>query len=40
MVQIPSKLSSKGRALLAEFSKLEGENEKPDPIPLAELQAG
>ncbi|MDR1147876.1 MAG: molecular chaperone DnaJ [Spirochaetaceae bacterium] len=40
MVQIPSKLSSKGRALLEEFSKLEGENEKPTPIPLAELRAG
>jgi molecular chaperone DnaJ len=40
MVQIPSKLSAKGRALLEEFSKLEGENEKPNPIPLAALQAG
>ncbi|MDR0409308.1 MAG: molecular chaperone DnaJ [Spirochaetaceae bacterium] len=40
MVQIPAKLSAKGRALLEEFSKLEGENEKPEPIPLAALRAG
>jgi molecular chaperone DnaJ len=37
MVQIPSKLSKKGRELLEEFSRLEGENEKPKPISLAEL---
>ncbi|MDR1363137.1 MAG: molecular chaperone DnaJ [Spirochaetaceae bacterium] len=40
MVQIPVKLSAKGRALLEEFSKLEGENEKPNPIPIASLRAG
>jgi molecular chaperone DnaJ len=37
MVQVPSKLSKKGRELLEEYSKMEGENEKPKPIPLAEL---
>jgi molecular chaperone DnaJ len=37
MVQVPQKLSKKGRELLEEFSKLEGENEKPNPIPLASL---
>jgi molecular chaperone DnaJ len=40
MVQIPAKLSKKGRQLLEEFSKLEGENDKPDPIPLAGLTGG
>jgi molecular chaperone DnaJ len=40
MVQVPSKLSKKGRQLLEEFSRLEGENDKPDPIPLAELRNG
>jgi molecular chaperone DnaJ len=40
MVQIPRKLSKRGREILEEFSKLEGENEKPDPIPLAELDSG
>jgi molecular chaperone DnaJ len=40
MVQIPAKLSKKGRQLLEEFSKLEGENDKPDPIPLAGLMGG
>ncbi|MDR2659864.1 MAG: molecular chaperone DnaJ [Spirochaetaceae bacterium] len=39
MVQIPAKLSAKGRALLEEFSKIEGENQKPNPIPLAALRA-
>ncbi|MDR2097172.1 MAG: molecular chaperone DnaJ [Spirochaetaceae bacterium] len=40
IVRIPSKLSKKGKELLEEFSKLEGENKKPNPIPLAELGAG
>jgi molecular chaperone DnaJ len=40
MVQIPHKLSKRGKELLEEFSKLEGENDKPDPIPLAKLGGG
>jgi molecular chaperone DnaJ len=40
MVQVPAKLSKKGRDLLEEFSRLEGENDKPDPIPLAGLRSG
>jgi molecular chaperone DnaJ len=40
MVRIPGRLSKKGRELLEAFSKLEGENQKPNPIPLAELGAG
>jgi molecular chaperone DnaJ len=40
IVRIPEKLSKKGRELLEEFSKLEGENKKPNLIPLAELGAG
>ena len=38
MVKVPTKLSSRAKALLAEVSKLEGENTSPEPIPLAELQ--
>jgi molecular chaperone DnaJ len=40
IVRIPGKLSKRGRELLEEFSKLEGANEKPNPIPLAELRSG
>jgi molecular chaperone DnaJ len=38
IVQIPAKLSKRGKELLEEFSKLEGENEKPSPIALAKLE--
>lgn len=37
MVQIPAKLSRRGRELMEELSRVEGENEAPRPIPLAEL---
>jgi molecular chaperone DnaJ len=37
MVQIPAKLSKRGRELLEEFSKTEGENDSPKPIPLSEM---
>ncbi|GHT75581.1 chaperone protein DnaJ [Spirochaetia bacterium] len=37
MVQIPAKLSKRGRELLEELSKVEGENEAPRPIPLSEI---
>jgi molecular chaperone DnaJ len=37
MVQIPQKLTRKGRELLEEFSRAEGENTSPQPIPLSEL---
>jgi molecular chaperone DnaJ len=40
LVQVPAKLSKKGRDLLEEFSRLEGENDKPSPIPLSSLAAG
>jgi molecular chaperone DnaJ len=36
-VKVPTKLSKKGRELLEEFSKLEGEDESPAPIPLSSL---
>ena len=38
VVQVPTKLSARAKALLTEVSKLEGENTAPKPIPLAELQ--
>jgi molecular chaperone DnaJ len=37
MVQIPSKLSKRGRELMEELSKVEGENSTPRPIPLSDL---
>ena len=37
IVKIPEKLSRKGRDLLEELSKTEGENNNPKPISLAEL---
>jgi molecular chaperone DnaJ len=37
MVQIPVKLSKRGRELMEELSRAEGENENPKPIPLSEL---
>ncbi|MDR0998348.1 MAG: molecular chaperone DnaJ [Treponema sp.] len=37
MVQIPAKLSKRGRELMEELSRAEGENESPKPIPLSEL---
>ncbi|MDR0719900.1 MAG: molecular chaperone DnaJ [Treponema sp.] len=38
MVQIPTRLSRRGKELMEEFSKVEGENSAPKPIALAELQ--
>ncbi|MDR2551543.1 MAG: molecular chaperone DnaJ, partial [Treponema sp.] len=37
MVQIPEKLSRRGRELLEELAKTEGENNSPKPIPLSEM---
>ena len=37
MVQIPAKLSKRGRELMEELSRAEGENSAPRPIPLSEL---
>ena len=37
MVQIPEKLSRRGRELMEELSRVEGENNSPKPIPLSEL---
>jgi molecular chaperone DnaJ len=37
IVQIPAKLSKRGRELLEELSKAEGENDSPQPISLSEL---
>jgi molecular chaperone DnaJ len=37
LIQIPAKLSKRGRELLEELSKAEGENEAPKPIPLSEI---
>lgn len=38
IVQVPSKLSSKAKAMLAEIAKLEGEETSPTPISLADLR--
>jgi molecular chaperone DnaJ len=37
IIKIPEKLSKRGKELLAELSKVEGENETPPLIPLSEL---
>ena len=37
MVQIPAKLSRRGRELMEELARVEGENNAPKPIPLSEL---
>jgi molecular chaperone DnaJ len=37
MIQIPTKLSKRGRELLEELAKVEGEADAPKPIPLSEL---
>jgi molecular chaperone DnaJ len=37
MVQIPSKLSKRGKELMEELARVEGENSSPKPIPLSEL---
>ena len=37
IVQIPAKLSRRGRELMEELSRVEGENSTPKPIPLSEL---
>jgi molecular chaperone DnaJ len=37
IVQIPVKLSRRGRDLLEELARIEGEDDSPKPIPLAEL---
>jgi hypothetical protein len=37
MVQIPMKLDKKSRAVLEEFSRIEGEDTSPKPIPLSDL---
>ena len=38
MIQIPAKLSRRGRELLEELSRVEGENTNPRPIPLEDLE--
>jgi molecular chaperone DnaJ len=37
MVQIPEKLSRRGKELLEELAKTEGQNDSPKPIPLSQL---
>jgi molecular chaperone DnaJ len=37
MVQVPAKLSKRGRELMEELAKVEGEVNAPKPIPLSEL---
>jgi molecular chaperone DnaJ len=37
MVQIPAKISKRGKELLEEFSLVEGDNAHPSPIPLSSL---
>jgi len=37
MVRIPEKLSRRGKELLEELAKTEGQNDKPGPIPLSQL---
>jgi len=37
MVRIPEKLSRRGKELLEEFARAEGQNDNPDAIPLSQL---
>jgi molecular chaperone DnaJ len=37
IVKVPEKLSKRGRELMEELAKIEGENDSPKPIPLSEL---
>jgi molecular chaperone DnaJ len=37
MVRVPEKLSRRGKELLEELSRIEGQNENPGPIPLSQL---
>ncbi|GHV94304.1 chaperone protein DnaJ [Spirochaetia bacterium] len=37
MIQIPEKLSRRGKELLEELAKVEGQNDSPKPIPLSTL---
>ncbi|MDR2629886.1 MAG: molecular chaperone DnaJ [Spirochaetaceae bacterium] len=37
MVQVPARLSKRGRELMEELAKVEGEENAPKPIPLSEL---
>jgi molecular chaperone DnaJ len=37
LVQIPAKLSRRGRELMEELARTEGENDSPKPIPLSEV---
>jgi molecular chaperone DnaJ len=37
MVQIPVRLSRRGKELMEELAKVEGENSSPKPIPLSDL---
>jgi len=37
MVRVPEKMSRKGKELLEEFARLEGENGSPKAIPLSQL---
>ena len=37
LVRVPARLSAKARDLLRELQRVQGEEESPDPVPLAEL---
>jgi molecular chaperone DnaJ len=37
MIKIPEKLSRRGRELMEELAKIEGQNDSPKPIPLSDL---
>ncbi len=39
MVQVPTRLSNRSKALLKELSEIEGENIEPHPIPLSEFRS-
>ncbi|MEJ5187794.1 molecular chaperone DnaJ [Treponema sp. J25] len=37
-IEIPTKLSKRGRELLEELARIEGENSNPNPIPLSQIR--
>jgi molecular chaperone DnaJ len=38
IVRVPEKVSKRGKELLEEFARIEGENTSPSPIPLSEIE--
>ena len=40
LVRVPEKLSRRGKELMEELARTEGQNDSPGPIPLSQLSEG